>query len=124
MFVSRVFRLRLRQPTRTLHSRSFASKSTVATPKAVPERTTVAETPQTGGEQPRAQPDTRQHDNDHNSSRLSRRRRSHRRTVLLRTEHRPRRTELPQGSAPGARPSRRGVSDVAVEVARQVRVAG
>ena len=47
MFVSRL----LRQPTRTLHARLFASKSTSATPKAVPERTTAGESPPTGGEQ-------------------------------------------------------------------------
>jgi hypothetical protein len=42
--------LRLRQPTRTLHLRLFASKSAAATPETVPERTIAAGTPQTGGE--------------------------------------------------------------------------
>jgi len=43
MFVSRVLRLR------TLHLRSFASKSPAATPKAVPEQAVAAGTAQTGG---------------------------------------------------------------------------
>jgi len=42
MFVSRVLRLR------TLHLRSFASKSPAATPKAVPEQAVAAGTAQTG----------------------------------------------------------------------------
>lgn len=50
MFVSRV----LRRPTSTLHTRLFASKSTSAVPKAVPERTTAAGSPPTEGEQKNA----------------------------------------------------------------------
>ena len=122
MFVSHI--LRLRQPTRTLRVRLFASKSTAATPIAVPEQTSPTGTPQTGGEQPAHNPPppppTTQQPKKSRSSRPSRRRRA----VLLRSEHRPRRTELPQGPAPRGLPSRRGVSAVVMEVARQVRVAG
>lgn len=47
-----------------------------------------------------------------------------RRKVLVCPKHRPRRTELLQGPAPRPRASGRGVPILAVDVARQVRVAG
>ncbi len=120
MFVSRV----LRQPARTLHVRLYASKSTSPALKAVPERTTtVTGSPPTGGEQKRAYgPGPLPNEKKTRSSQpRSERRRA---VLLLCPEYHPRRTELPQGPAPRRRSSRRGVSALVVEIARQVRVAG
>jgi hypothetical protein len=91
MFASRV----LRRPTNTLHTRLFASKSTSAVPKAAPERTTAAGSPPTDGEQK----------NVHATGLNAAHSQPPSDAIVLRPEHHPRGTELPQGPTARARSS-------------------